>query len=87
MPHVMSVPKFERFFRTAASLDIDKADIARFDDFIDRDYSHETEARLPDIAGGLSVALAHVIRLIDPESKHPFGEQWERATRVFDELM
>ena len=150
MPHVMSVPKFERFFRTAASLDIDKADIARFDDFIDRkieglliraqasakqnlrdviepqdlpitkglqenierfrrydreieirpvldhitirprldmDYSHETEARLPDIAGGLSVALAHVFRIIDPESKHPFGEQWERATRVFDELM
>ena len=35
MPHVMSVPKFEHFFRAAASLDIDKADIARFDDFIE----------------------------------------------------
>jgi hypothetical protein len=150
MPHVMSVPKFEHFFRAAASLDIDKADIARYDEFINREVeglliraqasaksnlrdviepqdlpitkglqenierfrrydrdivirpvldgvtlrprldmemSDETEAQLPDIAGGLSVALAHVFKIIDPKLKHPYGEEWERATMVFDELM
>jgi hypothetical protein len=30
----MAVPKFERFFRAAAGLDIDKNDIKRYDDFI-----------------------------------------------------
>jgi len=33
---VMSVPKFERFFRVAAGLDIDKTDLKRFSDFINR---------------------------------------------------
>jgi hypothetical protein len=149
MPHVMSVPKFEHFFREAAGLDIDKEDLARLDDFInkeveglliraqasakqnlrdviqpqdlpitkglqenieqfrkldreidlkpvldqitirprlDMDYSDETEAQLPDIAGGLSVALAHVFKIIDPKLKNPFGVEWERATKVFNEL-
>jgi hypothetical protein len=31
---VMSIPKFERFFRSTASLDIDKQDLKRFSDFI-----------------------------------------------------
>ncbi|MGZ3332784.1 MAG: DUF1931 family protein [Gemmatimonadaceae bacterium] len=149
MPHVMSVPKFEHFFREAAGLDIDKEDLARLDDFInkeieglliraqaaakqnlrdviepqdlpitkglqenieqfrkfdkefdlkpvldqmtirprlDMDYSVETEARLPEIAGGLSVALAHIFKIIDPRLKNPFGAEWERATKVFNEL-
>ena len=149
MPHVMSLPKFEHFFRVAAGLDIDKSDIARYDDFINReieglliraqaaakqnlrdviepqdlpitkglqedierfrkfdteielkpvldtitirprldmDYSQETESQLPDIAGGLSVALARVFKIIDPKVKHPFRAQWERATKVFNEL-
>ena len=149
MPHVMSVHKFEHFFREAAGLDIDKEDLARLDDFInkeieglliraqaaakqnlrdviepqdlpitkglqenieqfrkldreidlkpvldqmtirprlDMDYSVETEARLPEIAGGLSVALAHIFKIIDPSLKHPFGAEWERATKVFNEL-
>jgi hypothetical protein len=34
--HVMGVAQFERFFRVAASLDIDKDDIKRFDDFVNR---------------------------------------------------
>ena len=149
MPHVMSIAKFEHFFRVAGSLDIDKSDIARYDDFINReieglliraqaaakqnlrdviepqdlpitkglqenierfrkfdteielrpvldtitirprldmDYSHETESQLPDIAGGLSVALARVFKIIDPKVKNPFGAEWERATKVFNEL-
>jgi hypothetical protein len=32
--HVMSVEKFERFFRIAAGLDIDKQDLKRYSDFI-----------------------------------------------------
>lgn len=34
--HVMGVAQFERFFRAAASLDIDKDDIKRYDDFVNR---------------------------------------------------
>jgi hypothetical protein len=149
MPHVMSIPKFEHFFRVAAGLDIDKSDIARFEDFINREieglllraqaaakqnlrdviepqdlpitkglqenierfrqldtevelrpvldsitvrprldmeYGDDTDSQLPDIAGGLSVALARVFRILDPKLKHPFGEEWERATHVFNEL-
>jgi hypothetical protein len=32
--HVMSVAKFERFFRIAAGLDVDKQDLKRYSDFI-----------------------------------------------------
>ena len=118
--HVMSIPKFERFFRLAAGLDVDKTDLKRYSDFVnckiydlllrgqaaakangrniiepfdlpitkglqesihefrsldaeielqpilddllarpplDLASSDETEARFPEIAGGLSVAL------------------------------
>lgn len=34
--HVIGVTQFEHFFRAAASLDIDKDDIKRFDDFVNR---------------------------------------------------
>jgi hypothetical protein len=33
---VMAVAKFERFFRRAASLDVDKSDLKRYSDFINR---------------------------------------------------
>ena len=32
--HVMGVAKFERLFRTAAGLDVDKQDLKRYSDFI-----------------------------------------------------
>jgi hypothetical protein len=145
--HVMAVARFERFFRLAAGLDVDKQDLKRHSDFINhkiydllvrgvaaakangRDiiepfdlpiakglqecihafreideeielqpildrlaarpplelaYSDETEARLPAIAGGLSVALARSFKVIDPHQKHPHGEQWDRAVQLFD---
>jgi len=147
---IMSVDKFERFFRAAAGLEVDKSDLKRYSDFVnhkiydlllrgqaaakantrsviepfdlpitkglqenihaferldeaielksildhltrrpplDLIYSEETEARLPDVAGGLSVALAHALRIVDPKQRHPFGEQWERAMRIFDLLI
>jgi hypothetical protein len=34
--HVISVARFERFFRIAAGLDVDKQDLKRYSDFINR---------------------------------------------------
>ena len=148
--HVTRVAKFERFFRAAASLDVDKTDLKRYTDFVnekihdllvyaqaaakangrdviephdlpitkglrknlerfrkldeeielwpvldhlatrprlDLSLSDETEARLPEIAGGLSVALGRAFRILDPKVKNPQSEQWERCIRVFDELL
>ena len=144
---VVGVAKFERFFRRAAELDVDKADLKRYSDFanhklyellligqataaangrdivaphdlpvtkglqesihafrrmdeelelepiltqlsayppLDRTPSDETEARLPLILGGLSLALAQVLKIIDPDLKNPGSEHWERAFRTFD---
>lgn len=147
---LLGISRFERFFREAASLDVDKDDLRRFDDFvndriyalllrgaanakanardvielqdlpitkglqesindfekIDEDvsldaileqltrrppldvaYSDETQERLPQIAGGLGVALARTFRILDEKVKNPQTEQWERATRVFELLL
>ncbi|MCO5974097.1 DUF1931 family protein [Actinoallomurus soli] len=144
------IPQFQRLFRAAASLDVDKDDLKRYDDFVDgkiydliligqahakanaRDIiqphdlpvtkglqecihefrkldeevelesllerlakhpplelmvADETEADLPQIAGGLTVALARAFKLIDPKLKNPHTEHWERVGRVFDLLL
>ena len=148
--HVMGVAKFERFFRVAAGLDVDKQDLKRYSDFINRKlydlllrgeaaakangrdiiepfdlpitkglqesmyafrdideeielrpildrlthqppldlaYGAETEARLPQVAGGLSVALARTFKIIDPNLKNPRTEHWERSFQIFDLLL
>jgi Domain of unknown function (DUF1931) len=147
---VMGVTKFERFFRVAASLDIDKQDLKRYTDFVnhkiydlllraeatakangrdvvdpqdlpitkglqecvhafaklqendelnpildhitarpplDLALRDETEAMLPKISGGLSIALARSFKLIDPDIKNPATEDWERAFQIFDLLL
>jgi hypothetical protein len=147
---VMAIPRFERFFRLAAELDIDKNDLKRYNDFVtekltdlliigqvaakanlrdiiefwdlpvttglqervhefekldaeielepilerlvaspqlDLALSEETEARLPALVGGMSVALARAFRIIDPKVRNPQTEQWERAVRLFDLLL
>jgi hypothetical protein len=33
---IMGVAKFERFFRVAASLDVDKADLKRYSEFVNK---------------------------------------------------
>ena len=148
--HVMSVAKFERFFRIAAGLDVDKQDLKRYSDFInqkvydlllrgeatarangrliiepfdlpitkglqesihafksideqielrpileqlttrpplDLAYGEDTEARLPEVVGGLSVALARAFKIIDSDLKNPQTEHWQRCFRIFDLLM
>jgi hypothetical protein len=147
---VMAITKFERFFRLAADLDIDKSDLKRYNTFVndkiydlllraqaaakangrdiiephdlpitkglqerirefrtideqielrpildhlaarpplDLSYSEETEARLPAIAGGMSVALARTFKIIDPDLPNPQTKHWETVLRIFDLLL
>ncbi len=50
-------------------------------------YSEETEARLPDIAGGLTLAIARTFKIMDPDLKHPATREWEKAFRTFNQLL
>jgi hypothetical protein len=147
---VMGVARFERFFRTAAGLNIDKNDLKRYSDFVhsklydllargeanaranlrpsiepfdlpitkglqecihefekldedvqlepilaqlserpplDLPLGFETEARLPEIVGGLSVALARAFKIVDPKVKHPQTKHWERIFALFHLLL
>lgn len=147
---VMGVTKFERFFRAAAGLDVDKNDLKRYNDFLDAklydlfiigtadakangrdiiepqdlpvtkglqesirafrkleegielrplldqlaarpdlgmDAAEHTRQRLPDLAGGLSVALARALRTIARDTRRPSTDQWDEAFEVFDLLI
>jgi hypothetical protein len=147
---LMGIPQFKQFFRQAASLDIDKDDLRRFNDFVgdrtykllvraeasakangrdiiepqdlpitkglqecmhayrkidqavelapilarltqlpplDLDYSEETRERLPQVSGGLGVALARCFRLLDDGIKNPQTTHWEKADQVFELLL
>jgi hypothetical protein len=46
--------------------------------------SGEVDAMLPNVFGGLSVALARTFPILDPDVKHPSTKLWERAVRIFD---
>jgi hypothetical protein len=54
---------------------------------LDLAYSDELEERLPQIAGGLSIALARCFKIIDPELKNPQTRHWEQAFQIFDLLL
>ena len=147
---VVAIDRFERFFRAAASLDVDRNDLKRYEDFVnekvydllliaqakakangrdviaaydipvtkglqecvhefrklDKDIElrpvldgltarppldltlgDDAEQRLPDIVGGLSVALARTFKIMNPELKNPQAAHWERALRTFDLLL
>jgi hypothetical protein len=147
---VMAVQKFERFFRAAGGLDVDKSDLRRFSDFVldktcdmlviaeanarangrdviepvdlpvtkglqecvhgfrkldeevelhpimermaavpplDVSLSEDALGRLPDVVGGLSVALARTFKILDPNVRNPQTSHWERSFRVFDLLL
>jgi hypothetical protein len=49
--------------------------------------SDETTARFPSIVGGVSLALARTMKIIDPEVKNPATEHWERSFAIFDLLL
>jgi uncharacterized protein DUF1931 len=51
---------------------------------LDLAYGEAIDAQLPYIAGGLSMALAHTFKIIDPHVKNPRSDEWERSFRIFD---
>ncbi|MFJ2647909.1 DUF1931 family protein [Streptomyces sp. NPDC087420] len=146
----MGVTKFERFFRAAAGLDVNKNDLKRYNNFVDSklydlfligradakandrdiiepqdlpvtkglqesihafqkleegielrplldqlgarpdlgmDAAEDTQQRLPDLAGGLSVALARALKTIAHDTRHPSTDQWDEAFELFDLLI
>jgi hypothetical protein len=150
MASTTGIPRFQRLFRSAAGLDVDKTDLRRFEEFVNRkihdlllrgvanakangrdviepwdlpitkglqecmhgfraldeeielqplldemarrpplelDYTDELEARLPDIAGGLGVALARSFKIIHPDLKNPQAQHWDQAFGLFDLLL
>ncbi len=149
-PRPEGVRQFQRLFREAAGLNSDKADLKRYEEFIDHriyrlllraeadakaggdvliepwnlpitaglqecieqfrkmdetielepildrlahrpplqfSYSDETEAILPDLAGGLGVAVARALKHIEPDLKNPQTRHWELASRIFELLL
>ena len=54
---------------------------------MDLPYSEETESRLPDIAGGLTLAVVRAFKIIDPDLKHPATQEWEKAFGIFNQLL
>ena len=148
--HVAGVARFEHFFRAAAGLDIDKEDLKRYGDFVNRKIhdlliraevvakangrdvieavdlpitkglqesidrfkeidatialrpilnhliaqppldlatSKQIEAELLAVAGGLSVALARMFKIIYPDLKNPQTVHWQRSFEIFDLLI
>ncbi|GAA5026633.1 hypothetical protein GCM10023317_73930 [Actinopolymorpha pittospori] len=49
--------------------------------------SETTREKLPDIAGGLSVALARTFKVLEPGLKNPQTEHWERSFQIFGQLL
>jgi hypothetical protein len=143
---VMGFTKFERFFRAAGGVSVDRDDVKRYLDFVndtvydllligqatakanvrdivepwdlpvtkglqesvhafDRleeeielgpvlesitarpplDYalSEAAQARLPQLFGGISVALARIFKLLDADIKAVHSAEWERAFSLF----
>ena len=146
MTHPSGIPAFERFFRSVASIKIDKNDVRRFREFVDeqiddiaiagrnsakwngRDvvvpqdlpitkgvqermrefdkleeaeeirellrqavreppgdvtFAEDTERLLPELFGGLSIALARSFRVVDPKVSNPSTEHWDRVFTLF----
>jgi hypothetical protein len=144
--HPSGIPVFERFFRSVASIKIDKNDVRRFREFVDeqiddiaiagrnsakwngRDvvvpqdlpitkgvqermrefdkleeaeeirellqqavreppadvtFAEDTERMLPELFGGLSIALAHSFRVVDTTVSNPSTEHWNRVFTLF----
>jgi hypothetical protein len=50
-------------------------------------FSEETEDMLPELFGGISVALARSFRIVDPDVTNPSTEHWERGFELFRMLL
>ena len=47
----------------------------------------DVDESLPDVAGGVSLALGQTFRLIDTTLRNPATVHWERAFQIFDLLL
>jgi hypothetical protein len=54
---------------------------------LDLALSDEAESQLPEVAGGLTVALAKMIRILDPGLKSPHAADWDHAIKATDVLI
>ena len=87
---VVGVAKFERFFRRAAELDVDKDDLKRYSDFANRKlYDVLLIGQATAAANGRDIVAPHdlpVTKGLQERSdlKNPGSEHWERAFRRFD---
>jgi len=97
---VMGVKQFEKLFREAASLDIDKSDIKRLDDFVNERLHDllllaQSKAKANgrpvidwiEITGGITVSLAKVFKTVDPHLKNPGTEEWEKIEQIYKILL
>ncbi len=147
---VMGYTRFERFFRAAGGVDVDRNDMKRFLEFVnqavydlllagqataeangrdvivrsdlpitiglqetmhqfrklDEDIelstiledltarpplssalSQETQDHLPTVFGGISVALAKTLKILDPRQRRVPPREWDRAFRILDTLI
>jgi len=46
-------------------------------------FAEDTEDLLPELFGGLSVALAQAFRVVDPTVSNPSTEHWNRVFTIF----
>ena len=46
-------------------------------------FAEDTEQLLPELFGGLAIALARSLREIDPAVSNPSSEQWNRVFALF----
>jgi hypothetical protein len=49
-------------------------------------YDAETEEFLPELLGGLTVALSRIFRTLEPGLRNPQTEHWEKALEIFSIL-
>lgn len=75
---VMGIPKFERFFRAAAGLDVHKNDLKRYNDFVD--------AKLYDLfLIGTANAKANNRDIIEPQDL-PVTKGLQESIHAFEKL-
>jgi hypothetical protein len=48
--------------------------------------SEDARSRLPHVSGGMSIALARTMTIVDPKMRDPSTEHWERAMQIFELL-
>jgi hypothetical protein len=84
----MNVSKFERFFRVASGLDVDKTDRKRCSDFVHRkDYDLLLMSQ-PTVGVWWTERRARAgFKIVDPHLKNPQTQHWETTFRLFDLLL